>query len=166
MAKQGNGADAGTLPTLAALLENAAERVENLLGDPLLVRLLTIFGKIPVEDRDVLVGILAREVEAKLLTDATANSMTGFTLRPNPNARLYVRVVEAEPAQDNEKIILASVRAMRLVGQVVGPLRARWRAATLESLLRLEPAERSEVATFCRDVLALVAEAEGATEPS
>jgi hypothetical protein len=166
MAEQGNGTDAGMLPTLAALLQDAAHRVDDILGDPLLVRLLTIFGKVPVNDREVLVGLLEREVQAKVLTDATAGTMTGLTLRPNPNARLYVRVVETEPAHENEKIILASMRAMRLVGQVVAPMRDRWRAATLESLSRLEPDERTDIANFCRDVLALAAEVERKTEPA
>jgi hypothetical protein len=153
-------ADGGMLPTLAALLQNAAERVDDLLGEPLLMRLLAIFAKIPADEREILVVLLEREVQAKLLTDATAGSMTGLTLRPNPNARLYVRVVDPEPAQENEKIILASMRAMRLVSQVVAPIRDRWKAATLESLQRIDPSERDAVAAFCRDVLVLVDEAE------
>lgn len=159
MSEPENGARADVLPTLATLLHNAAERVERLLGDPLIVRLLGIFAKVPVEDRELLVGLLEREVQAKLLTDAAADSMTGLSLRPNPHARLYVRVVESKPVQENEKIILASTRAMRLVGQVVGTMRERWQAAMLESLRRLEPAERDNVATFCREVLDLVAAA-------
>jgi len=121
--------------------------------------LLAVFAKVPTVDREVLVGLLEREVQAKELTDATAGAMTGLSLRPNPHARLYVRVIEAEPAQENEKIILASTRAMRMVSQVVGPIRDRWRGATLESLRRLDPDERKAVATFCEEVLDLVAEA-------
>jgi hypothetical protein len=89
--------------------------------------------------------------------------MTGLSLRPNPHARLYVRVVDPEPAAEDEKIILASTRAMRLVGQVVGPMRDRWQRATLETLRRLDANERAAVVTFCRDVLDLVAEAEPAS---
>jgi hypothetical protein len=154
------------LPTLAALLQNAAQRVDRLLAEPLLVRLLAVFTKMPADDREVLIGLLEREVQAKLLTDATAGSMTGLSLRPNPHARLYVRVVEPEPPQENEKIVLASIRAMRLVSQVVGPMRARWRAATIESLRRIEPGEREAVVTFCHDILALAAEVERGTSTS
>lgn len=166
MAQQANDADAGMLPTLAALLQNAADRVDHLLNEPLLVRLLTIFAKVPADDRETLVALLEREVQAKLLTDATAGSMTGLTLRFNPNARLYVRVVDPEPAQENEKIILASMRAMRLVSQVVAPMRERWKTATLESLRRIDQGERDAVATFCRDVLVLVDEAESEAPPA
>jgi hypothetical protein len=159
MAEQGNGASPDVLPTVATLLHDAAQRMNRLLGDDLIVRLFRIVAQIPAEDREILLGLLEREVQARLLTDAAADALTGLSLRPNPNARLYVRVVDNTPAPENEKIVLASTRAMRLVGQVVGPMRERWKRAMLASLKQLDPAEQEGVIAFCRDVLDLVEEA-------
>jgi hypothetical protein len=147
------------IDTLSALLGAASNILEELSGESI-GRLLDVFTKFPPEDRDTILLILEREARSRKLAEATAET-TGLTLRLNPNTRLYVRVVEhAPPPVEDEKMVVASVRSMRMVHAVIDPIRDRWRAAMREAIRMLTPEERAGIVRFNRDMLSFVEEAE------
>jgi hypothetical protein len=163
MWQNGNGIEPGQprrhqLTALRGLLGAALELVAE-IADPLLERLVAAFRRLPEEDREVIVGIIEREAESRHMGDATA-SATGMALRPNPHARLYVRVIAPEPAVEQDKIIIASARAIRMLNKVIGPIQERWRVAMLETFRGLDPDERAAVVRFNRDMLAMIEEVE------
>src|SRR5882724_10341854 len=109
MAHEGNGTGQSHMLQLSALrsLLSAAADLAGQIADPLLERLVAVFRRLPAEDREVIIGILEREAESREVGDATAGT-TGLALRPNPGARLYVRVIAPEPSIEQDKIIIAS----------------------------------------------------------
>ena len=146
------------LSALRGLLSAAVE-LAGQSADPLLERLVAVFRRLPEEDREVIIGILEREAESREVGDATSGT-TGLTLRPNPGARLYVRIIAPEPIVEQDKIIIASARAIRMLHKVIEPIQDRWRVAMLETFRGLEPEERATVVRFNRDMLAMVEEVE------
>src|SRR5258705_8358982 len=159
MAHDGNGTGQSGMHQLSALrgLLAAAVDLAGQIADPLLERLVAVFRTLPEEDREVIIGILEREAESRRMGDATAGT-TGLMLRPNPYARLYVRVIAPEPSIEQDKIIIASARAIRMLHKVIEPIHDRWREAMLETFRGLEPEERASVVRFNRDMLAMVEE--------
>lgn len=150
--------------TLRDLLQAAATLAVDLATDPQVARLLTVFGRLPADDRETILGVLEREADAKQVVDATVEH-TGFFLRPNPNARLYLRVIEPEGKHEPghlepDKIMVASVRAIRMMRKVITPMFERWRGATLDALGSLDADERADVVWFSRELLTLVEETE------
>jgi hypothetical protein len=129
------------------------------MADPLLERLVAVFRRLPEEDREIIVGVIEREAESRRMGDATGGA-TGMVLRPNPHARLYVRVIAPEPTAEQDKIIIASARAIRMLNKVIGPIQERWRVAMLETFRGLDPDERAAVVRFNRDMLAMIEEVE------
>jgi hypothetical protein len=149
------------LATLAALLQAASHIVDELSGE-LIGRVLDVLGKFPAADRNFILEVLEREARSRALAEATG-ATTGLALRPNPNARLYVRVVDPGPVTvEHEKIVTASVRSMRMVHAVITPIRERWLAAMRAGIQMLDADERAGVAQFTKDILALVEETEQA----
>ena len=163
MLQNGNGTEGGQprkhqLTALRGLI-GAALDLASQMADPLLERLVAAFRRLPEEDREVIVGIIEREAESRQMGDATAGA-TGVALRPNPGARLYVRVIAPEPTVEQDKIIIASARAIRMLNKVIGPIQERWRVAMLETFRGLDPDERAAVVRFNRDMLAMIEEVE------
>jgi hypothetical protein len=163
MLHNGNGTAHGQprkhqLAALRGLL-GAALELASQMADPLLERLIAVFRRLPEEDREVIIGIIEREAESRHMGDATGGA-TGMVLRPNPHARLYVRVIAPEPTVEQDKIIIASARAIRMLNKVIGPIQERWRVAMLETFRGLDPEERAAVVRFNRDMLAMIEEVE------
>jgi len=143
--------------TLEDVLRTAVGLVREIGSDPLVGRLLAAFRALPVEDREVIVGVLEREARSREMARTTAESLTGLVLRPNPNARLYVRVMDQEPVPDRRRAVVAAVRAMRLMHN--GPLQGDWETEATAALRELEPDERASIEAFNRRMLALIAAA-------
>lgn len=150
------------LEVLAALLDDAAEIVASLAseGDPLLVRLGHVFARMPAEDREAILAVLEREVDFRLVARETAPS-TGFDIvRPDPHARLYLRVVGCEVpllSMARDDMARAMHRAFRVMGLMLAPpLRDDWEAAMLDALATLEPDERRRVRQLFGESLALI----------
>jgi len=153
------------LETLRTLLRSAERLTRDLAADPLLPRLLRVFASMPADDRETILGVLEREVGTRRLT-RSMEAVTGVAVRPNPNARLYVRAVgpHATAARaDHEAMVLATLGGARSMQLLLGPeLEARWAAAVREAFTMLGPEERAQVAHVLREMLRLLAECDGA----
>src|SRR5687767_3653447 len=99
-----------TLDKLSSLLEAARAITRQMLDDTLSNRLLEAFTRMPEGDREVIVGAIEREVRTRLLSQDVADDLTQIALRPNPNARLYLRVVEPADRSDDVEM-MAFMRA-------------------------------------------------------
>jgi hypothetical protein len=146
------------LEVLRTLLESASRIAVELASgaDPVVGQLCRIVRKAHPDDLNVLLAVLEREIDAKADADLTAGAMTGLTLRPNPNARLYTRVIEREPSFDRHEVVLAAVRAVRGIHHAAAEKSLDWQSVAQEALRASTPAERESVAKFCRVMLAFI----------
>lgn len=159
---------ADKIDALGTLLRTAGNLVRDLIADPEVARLLTIFARLPVHDRRDIVDILEREEAFRRLATSVGPA-TGMQLpRPNPNAQLYVRVVDGEtnvPA-DNEQIILATQRFVRQLPLLFLPaVRDRWLAAAESVLPTITSEERDALARLAHECLELVGQPSSALPP-
>jgi hypothetical protein len=150
------------LDGLSTLLATASALVRDLAGDPLRQRYLRVYDRIPDEDRPVIVDVLEREVALRAVTADGGEMMTGCGGRPNPNAQLYVRVLEKAPERapvlDHEQMVFSNVRAAQLMRHALSPeLHEAWRASVVEAFATLEPDARRDVGTVLRILLEIVA---------
>jgi transposase len=158
------------LESLRALLDAALDAVSRLQGDELLPRLLRVFAKMPPEDRDVILKVLEREVALRTIRkDADVEPLSGMRLgRPNPHARLYVRMVEGadfapKPYMSREEVMHAIIRAARMIRAhyfATHDDEPSWVEPIVTALQRLDPGEREAVAWMNRGLLELLARAE------
>jgi len=155
------------IETLQHVLASAAHIAQALAGDPLLPRLLDVFGQAPGEDRETLVNILEREIDLRNLSKAAPSGpLSGLNVtRVNPNARLYFRVAESEPVPfvAPQEIVQAIIRAARVIhraSQRGVDLDAVWGPAMVEGYQRIEPEERKILLWYHRQVLKYLDEAE------
>jgi hypothetical protein len=130
------------LETLLATLRTATMLAADVVHDPLLRRLLNTFHAMPDRDRETIVGVVEREVQGRLLSQATER-VTGQGARPNPNARLYVRTHQSEAQRsdfERDEMMLATLRALKVIPLLTIPeIHAEWRDATREALDQVEP---------------------------
>jgi len=150
----------GQHEALRNVLDAATTIVGELAGDPLFIRLVAVFARMPADDRRPLLGILEREVNARLLTHA-ADAISGIRLYPNPSARLYARVVDQEASLNRQEAVLASVRAIRTFHRGVASAPGAWAAILREALRELEQEERESIANAARVLLAQVERCRG-----
>ncbi len=156
-----------TLSTLHHVLASAARLAQDIATDPLVPRLLDILARIPAEDREVIVNVLEREVDLRNLSKSAPNSaLSGLNVtKPNPNARLYFRVADNEPAPYvvPEEIVQAVVRAARVLRRASergSDLASVWEPAMVEGLRRMDPDERAMLRWYHQRILQILDEAE------
>jgi hypothetical protein len=146
------------LRQLGALLEVARHITHELADDPLFARLLDVFQRMPAGDREIVIGALDREVHTRTLSQKVADDLTQIELRPNPHAKIYLRVVER--AEQNPVEMLAFLRAANSIQRGIDALDPGWKAMVLTALRQLDPAGRASVKRFNDTITELVAEAE------
>jgi hypothetical protein len=164
---------AGALGDLQKALEAALDLAHQLADDPLLGRLIGIFRKAPIQDRETIVAILEREIAGRLLSRATEKPV-GQSTHLNPNARLYVRAHSTKLDKrhfDYDEMVIADVRAMRIASMIryVPEIYDGWKAAIREAMDHVEEPIRTVAEELLHDVLAAIAdarEAERAEEPT
>ncbi len=158
-------AGAEKLSRLVEMLEEAVRTVDELDSDPIVRRLLEAFRLIPMQDREVIVGAIEREVQARRLSRATEEA-TGQTMHPNPNARLYLRSHEtAVPRSllERDELRLAMLSAFRVTPILTVPeIHAEWVDGTRAALAHVEPETRTVVAQLLREVLGMLGDEESA----
>ena len=150
------------LGDLYAMLRTALALVDELADEPLRERLLRAFARFPAPDRAVIVGVLEREADHLAVTEASEGGFTACRrMSPNPHARLYLRVTEdPAPYVSRDEMMLATLRAVRMLHGSLAELALDWQAATLDAFRTCTPEARASVAAFAREVLALVARSE------
>jgi hypothetical protein len=144
-----------TLDKLSSLLEAARAITRQMLDDTLSNRLLEAFTRMPEGDREVIVGAIEREVRTRLLSQDVADDLTQIALRPNPNARLYLRVVEPADRSDDVEM-MAFMRAAYSVQRGIDALDPQWRAMVVMALRSMDPEARATIDRFnatIRDLL-------------
>jgi hypothetical protein len=155
------------LTTLQHVLASAAQIAHDLAGDALIPRLLDVFARIPPADREGIVNVLEREIDlVNLSRGAPSGPLSGVQLtKLNPNARLYLRLTDSEPAPyiAPEELVQAVIRAARLMHRAIGRRPdqvAVWEAAMVHGLGLVEPEERETLRWYHRRILELLDTAE------
>lgn len=101
---------------------------------------------------------------------AGEDTIVGITgLRPNPRARVYIRIFESEQEPrdlNRDEIMRATLRAARLMQGAYAPTPEVFEEATLDAFAMLTPEERAAVAVHNRHMLALLERAERAAGTS
>jgi hypothetical protein len=152
----------GRLWTLSAILKAAVAAIDELEAEhPLLERLVRVFGMMPAEDREPIMGVLEREVALRLEhRHGNAPDDAPDTLRPNPGATLYLRVFDGPtaPLPRLDEVAEALVRSSKLIQMVLrmAPDTKRQLADAIgQTFLALPPDER-EAAELCVDTVVAI----------
>jgi len=149
--------DTESLQTLKTLIDSAGLVLADLIDDPLFARLTRLFTRIPPADRETILGVLEREVQVRRTVEA-AGDVVGLGLRPNPNARLYTRVIVDPPQLDRAVAVVNTLSAIRTLHEAVAPTDSDWKDIAREALRALGDAERASTARFAAEVVKLVEE--------
>jgi len=153
-----DGDEGNRVEVLRSLLTVAREIVRGLEDDPLFVRLTTLFTRMPEEDREIVIGALEREVQTRLLAREVADDLTQIDLRPNPNARVYLRVVGPEDRSENVEMV-AFMRAAYSLQRGIDALDPQWQRMATMALRQMDPAARAQIDAFNRTVRVLLDDA-------
>lgn len=154
------------LQHLQATLEAALHLTREMTADQVLARLLAVFRIMPAEDRPAILDAVEREVQARKLSLAT-ESVSGQSMVPNRNARLYLRVHEAALDRnllERDEMMIAMARGMRaaILIPAIPDIHASWREATREAMEHVDEATRAVTEQLMREVLEFIAEARAA----
>jgi hypothetical protein len=151
------------ISALQTMVTTAARLADSLAADPLLAKLIEIFGRIPVEEREPIIAILEREIDLHNLGRAAKGGpLAGINpTHINPNARLYMRATDGGPPAyvSHEEIAHAMVRAgevMHRAFQRRSDLAEIWEPAVLAGLRSLPPEERESLLTLHRRIVELI----------
>jgi hypothetical protein len=163
----GDRAERG-LGALRTILASALGVVEEIVGDPLVERLLRAFAMLPSADRDAIVTALERDAHWCRISEE-AYPLAGIRARVNPYGSLYVHVVDQvtgqpiEPEPSARDISLIRSGAERLARML--PLLAleavheQWTTSVRELIHASDVELRDIAARLAREVLALLEEA-------
>lgn len=170
MAEKSIPEGAEALEQLQTTLEAALGLANELAGDDLLGRIISVFRAMPTPDRPVIIGVLEREVTGRVLSRATEKPV-GQSTHPNPNARLYVRAHDSAFDRrhfDRDEMMIADIRAMRIACLIrnVPEIYAAWKAAIREAMDHVDENTRGVAEELLHDVLAAIADARTADRPA
>ena len=147
------------IDALKLLIEAAHELVADLAHGST-QRVIRALAVIPPDQREVIAGVLERAAVSWGQNEAFTH-LHNVRLRANPNAQLFVRVVDQvdQPKQENFDVLPETLRVMRRLGVSMYPeLRAVWEPTVVAARRILTPEERTDCIRFLRHVLALVSE--------
>jgi hypothetical protein len=165
-------ADAGNprLDALNSVLVSAQQLIEALESDPLIGRMLAALAGLPPDDRQTLVTAIERGVAWRRVNESVSD-VVGVRLRVNPNARLFVRVIDREAPKaplppEPEDVLISILRALRRAPIVAADAaRAIWEPAAAAALEMLSPEERRACVRVVRTFLALLERIVGDDDP-
>jgi hypothetical protein len=153
-----------SIDVLRSLLDAAHGVLRELEGNPLFARLVNLFARMPEGDRAIIIGALERELDTRLLSREVADSLTQIELRPNPNAKVYLRVVGPEDkSEEVEK--LAFLRAAYSIQRGIDALDPHWRGMITEALRQMDPAARARIQDFNRAMQEILDEVSASPAP-
>ena len=153
--------DGDALTNLSTILAAAGRLVHDYLDEPLWRRLVAVFERMPEEDRDAIVGVLEREVMARLAAHGPNTRRTGVRTHVNAHAQLYLRSYDQMPKDGEnaqyDRIVQASLRNVAYMQMALAPeVHEVWRTATVEAFSRLDDAQRAAAAVMLRESLELL----------
>jgi hypothetical protein len=157
------------MATLATLIDGASRIADGLASSGFFDRLQRVFDRMPAMDRQTILEVLEREVEYRCLTRGTGDLATGYETRPNPNARLYLRIFsdpQPPPIMDRDELVLANYRGLRVLRYVLGPLHGVWRDAMAEAVALIRTDERAAARQVLAEALGLLEAHEPPGAPS
>jgi hypothetical protein len=157
------------LETLKAMLSAAARMVAQYAErsfHPLRMRWERVFDRLPPQDRETVVAAVEREVDLRVETMGDGEPIVGLSeLRPNPGARLYLRVFEgALPDLHRDEIMLSTLRAARIMFRADAPPPDIFGDAVHAAFRALSREERAALARHNRYMLQLLATCEADDE--
>ena len=163
-----------SLDGLQMLIGNARELVDRLLRDPILQRLLRAFFELPEGDREPILRVLERDATWRRIVQETSGS-TGIAVRPNPHASLYMHVfdektgqpLQPEPfARDVDAIRLGIEHFVHLLPLFFQEgVHDQWTRSARELIRRADPELRGYGVRLAEDVLRLIREVSGESNP-
>ena len=149
---------------LRATIRAATDVLGEVTADPLLARWIRVFHEMPAEDRAVVVDVLEREVQTRLLSRASED-VTGQAARPNPNARLWVRAHGQEAQRSDLEIHEmkhATLRMLRVAQIIQIPeIHDEWLRATRGALAESEDDTVAVVERLADELVAMIRERAG-----
>jgi hypothetical protein len=158
---RGRGAGSvNPLDTLATLLDAATGVLADLSVQAYLPRLLQFFRRLPPQDREPVLAVLEREIEARRLSVEAADGRVG---EPNPLASLYVRVIDSErplPVVSRDEMVRSTIKATALMATFPDVLLREMEAAMSEAVDLLTPQEAAALLSVHEDILALASQEE------
>jgi hypothetical protein len=143
------------LDTLATLIDAATGVLADLSLQAYLPRLLQFFRRLPPQDREAVLAVLEREIEARRLSVEAADGRVG---EPNPLASLYVRVIDSErplPAVTRDEMVRSIIQATALMASFPEPLLREMEAAMTEAADLLTPQEAAALLSVHEEILVL-----------
>lgn len=155
---RGRGAGSvNPLDTLGTLIDAANGVLADLSAHSYLPRLLQLFRRLPAQDRDAILAVLEREVEARRLSVEAADGRIG---EPNPLASLYVRVFDSErplPVVSREEMVQSTIQATALMATFPDPLLHEMESALGEAVALLSHDEAAALLSVHEEILAMAA---------
>lgn len=155
---RGRGGSVNPLDTLGTLIDAASGVLADFASQTYLPRLLQFFHRLPVQDREPVLSVLEREVEARRLSVEAADGRVG---EPNPVATMYVRVIDFErplPVVSRDEMVQSTIQASALMASFPEPLLHEMESALAAAIDLLTPEEAAALLSVHEDILALAAD--------
>jgi hypothetical protein len=157
-----------SLETLHALLATAREFAARFSDDPMIERILAAFARLPEPDRETILGVLERDAAWCRVVEQTADT-TGITVRANPQASLYLHVLEPrthapeDPTRRDVEVIRFGIEQFLHLLPLLfqDGVHAQWRAAARDLIAAGDPELRAYAVRLCHEVFALLADGAG-----
>lgn len=153
------GPEGKHIDALKVLIESAHALAAN-LAHGTTRRALGALAAIPPDQRDAIVTALERAAVTWSQNEAFT-FVHNVRVRANPNAQLFVRVVDPveEPKKEDFDLLPEALRVMRRLGVSMHPeLRAVWEPAVVAAREMLTPEERADCIRFLRFALETISE--------
>jgi len=148
------------IDALRLLLDSAHKLVTDLAHGST-QRAIRALAALPPDERSAIATALERAAVTWQQNEAFKD-FHQIRVRANPNAQLFVRVIDdvPEPAPQDFDLLPEAVRIMRRIGISMHPeLRAVWEPALTAALEIVTPEERADCVRFLEHTLALIAAA-------
>lgn len=153
--------DSAQLAALSQLLKTARDLVAELAEDANTAKLVQAFGRLDPQEREVIATAFERAVTWRKVNESLA-PINGVHLKPNPNPRFFVRVVDP-PAEtgvlppDPDELLVGTVRILRHAHRMALPdAVAVWEPALRAALDLLDPEERRGCAAVVQEFLRIL----------
>lgn len=146
---------------LSTLMDAASALAGELRDDPLMGRWMAVFSRMPAADRHTVLEVVEREVEMRNASESGADGLMGFRVTlPNPQARIYSRVLTQGPSYASAEEISEALRRIAVLTHALlhksHEPHPMWEAIAVETGETLPPEELEAMAWFGQLMLTIV----------